>query len=210
MRNASAVPPTLDDFAPEQRTQLRRASTPARIQRLLDSMTYNLEPLGRTCSSPRVALERGSAHCLEGAFIAAAALRLHRRPPLVLDLEAERDDDHVVAVFREPGGWGAIAKSNFSGLRYRAPVYRTLRELALSYYEHYFNLRGERTLRRYSLPVNLARFDAIQWMTAATPLWDIPRYLVGIRHFELLPRSARPFTRVDARSFAAGLLGHSH
>ncbi len=103
---------------------------------------------------------------MEGALLAAAALRVNGHPPLLMDLEAVRDDDHVVALYRERGLWGGIAKSNFAGLRFRAPIYRTLRELALSYFEHYYNLRGERTLRAYSVPVNLARLDSQHWMTA--------------------------------------------
>ena len=109
-------------------------------------------------------------------------------PPLLVDLEAVRDDDHVLAVFRRGGHWGALAKSNYSGLRYREPVYRTLRELAMSYFEHYFNLKGEKTLRRYSRPVNLARFDRIGWMTSEEDVWAIPEHLVTISHTPLLSR----------------------
>ena len=126
------------------------------------------------------------AHCMEGALFGAAALAFHGFPPLLLDLEAVRDDDHVLAVFRERGHWGAIAKSNYAGLRFREPVYRTLRELAMSYFEHYFNLAGEKTLRAYSRPVNLARFDGIGWMTAERDVWEIPEYLCGIPHTPLL------------------------
>ena len=94
-----------------------------------------------------------TAHCLEGALLAAAALRVQGQPPLLLDLEAVRDDDHVLAVFKQHNCWGAIAKSNYSGLRFREPVYRTLRELAMTYFEHYFNLEREKTLRKYSRPI---------------------------------------------------------
>ena len=103
---------------------------------------------------------------MEGALLAAAALRVQGFPPLLLDLEAVRDDDHVLAVFKQHGHWGAIAKSNYSGLRFREPVYCNLRELAMSYFEHYYNLEAEKTLRAYSRPVNLGRFDRIGWMTA--------------------------------------------
>jgi hypothetical protein len=147
---------------------------------------------------------------MEGALFGAAALRLLGYPPLLLDLEAVRDDDHVLAIFRAHGHWGAIAKSNYSGLRYREPVYRTLRELAMSYFEHYYNLRKEKTLRRYSRPVNLRRFDSIQWMTAGEDVWAIPEYLCGIFHRELLgPRMAARLGRVDDRLFAAGLVGRA-
>ena len=122
---------------------------PAGVQRALDAMPYHL---AETAWSPRRVLAERTAHCLEGAIFAAAALRVLGFPPLLLDLEAVQDTDHVIAVYRADGHWGAIAKSNFSGLRCRAPVYRTLRELAMSYFEDYINLRGERTLRASSAP----------------------------------------------------------
>ena len=132
------------------------------------------------------------------------------RSPLLLDLEAVRDDDHVLAIFRQRGCWGALAKSNYSGLRYREPVYRTLRELVMSYFEHYYNLRREKTLRHYSRPVNLRRFDRIAWMTAEEDVWPVPEYLCAIRHTPVLPASVvRHLGRVDARLFAAGLTGRT-
>ena len=145
---------------------------------------------------------------MEGALFGAAALRMLGYPPLLLDLEAVRDDDHVLAIFRLRGHWGAVAKSNYTGLRYREPVYRTLRELAMSYFEHYYNLKKEKTLRRYSRPVNLRRFDSIGWMTAEEDVWAIPEYLCGIAHRPLVgPRLAARLGRVDERLFAAGLVG---
>ena len=141
---------------------LKALKTPEKIQRFLDiEIGYNKEPDGDTIRSPRRVLRDMVAHCLEGALLAAAALRVQGFPPLLLDLEAVRDDDHVLAVFKQHGHWGAIAKSNYSGLRFREPVYRNLRELAMSYFEHYFNLAQEKTLRNYSRPVNLARFDRL-------------------------------------------------
>jgi hypothetical protein len=194
---------------PRELRELRRLTTPARIQRFLDKdIGYDLEPEGDTCRSPRSVLRDRVAHCLEGALLAAAALRVQGYPPLVLDLEAVRDDDHVLAVFRHQGHWGAIAKSNYAGLRFREPVYRTLRELVMSYFEHYFNLSGEKTLRRYSRPINLARFDSIDWMTSEDDLWPVNDHLVGVRHFDLLPNGrSQNLSRVDDRLFAAGLTG---
>ena len=165
--------------------------------------------LADTAWSPRYVLEKKTAHCLEGAIFAAAALRVLGYPPLLVDLEAEQDTDHVIAVFKLDGHWGAIAKSNYAGCRYREPVHRTLRELAISYFDVYFNLRGERTLRRYSQPINLARFDARHWMTTDGPVWFIPEYLVDVAHTALIsPRMARRLTRLDFRSYKAGLVGH--
>ena len=134
-------------LSPENLRTLRALKTPARIQRFIDELEYQYAD---TAWSPGRVLRERKGHCLEGALVAAAALRVNGHPPLLMDLEAVHDDDHVVAIFRERGLWGGIAKSNFAGLRFRAPIYRTLRELALSYFEQYYNLRGERTLRAYS------------------------------------------------------------
>ena len=145
---------------------------------------------------------------MDGALFAAAALRVQGRPPLILDLEAEHDDDHVLAVFKAKHGWGAIGRSNYSGLRYREPVYRTIRELVMSYFESYFNLRRQKTLRNYSRPVNLARFDPIHWMTTEEDVWDIPNHLVRIPHTKIAPETAiSTYSRVDRRLFDAGLVG---
>ncbi len=188
---------------------LRKLSSPARIQQFLDAeIGYNKEEHGDTCRSPRRVLRDRVAHCMEGALFAAAALRVLGFPPLIVDLESVRDDDHIVAVFRQRGCWGAIAKSNYAGLRFREPVYRTLRELAMSYFEHYYNLAGEKTLRAYSRPVNLSRFDSIAWMTAEEDLWVIPEYLNTIPHRRLLtPEMERRLNRIDQRLFAAGRVG---
>jgi hypothetical protein len=203
--------PTHNQLTAEERRLFRSLGAPWGVQRFLDEqIAYNHEPGGvQTCRSPRRVLRDRVAHCMEGALFGAAALRLLGFPPLLLDLEAVRDDDHVLALFRVDGLWGAIAKSNYAGLRYREPVYRTLRELAMSYFEHYYNLKGERTLRAYSRrPVNLARFDGLEWMTADDDIWDIPHYLCAISHVPLLPRaSIRRLSPMDKRLYAAGLVG---
>lgn len=194
----------------EERAVYRRLRTPEKIQRYLDDeIAYNKEPDGPSSKGPRPVIRDRRAHCMEGALFAAAALRMAGFEPLLLDLESVRDDDHVLAVFRQRGHWGAIAKSNYSGLRFREPVYRTLRELVMSYFAHYFNLQGERTLRAYSTrPVNLKRFDGIHWMTADRDLWEIPEYLCEIAHSRLMtPEMERCLTRMDRRLFDAGLCG---
>src|SRR4029077_6260048 len=150
----------LHEFTRNELRQLRALKTPVGVQRFLDSLPYHLAD---TAWSPRKVLQTKTAHCLEGAIFAAAALRVLGFPPLLWDLEAVNDTDHVLAIFKVRGCGGAVAKSNFSGCRYREPVYRTLRELAMSYFNIYFNLRGERTLRRYSQPVYLTRFDDRNW-----------------------------------------------
>jgi hypothetical protein len=193
-------------WAPTELRQLRSLKTPPGVQRFLDEMPYHL---AQTAWSPRVVLRERTAHCLEGATFAAAALRVLGYPPLLLDLEADNDTDHVLAVFKVRGHWGAVAKSNFTGCRYREPVYRTLRELALSYFHIYFNLRGERTLRRYSRPVNLARFDRDDWMTSEENIWVVPNHLCDIPHTPLLrPAQVRNLTRVDPRSVQGEIVGH--
>jgi hypothetical protein len=190
---------------------LKSLKTAERIQRFVDTeIAYNKEPDGDTIRSPRRVLRDEVAHCFEGALLGAAALRVQGYPPLLLDLEAERDDDHVLAIFKQKGCWGAIAKSNYSGLRFREPVYRSLRELVMSYFEHYFNLAREKTLRNYSRPVNLTRFDRIGWMTAEEDLWVISEHLEKIPHVALLRNGVgRRMARVGDRLFAAGLAGRA-
>jgi hypothetical protein len=166
--------------------------------------------LADTAWAPRRVLHENTSHCFEGALFAAAALRANGYPALIIDLEAEKDTDHVIAVYRMHNHWGALAKSNYTGCRYREPVYRTLRELALSYFDVYFNLRRERSLRTFSRPVNLARFDKQNWTTTDKPLWFIALHLFEVRHYRLLtPAMEKSLHRLDDRSFKAGCLGRA-
>ncbi len=204
MQLASSIQPKV--FTPSELRFLRSLKNPVGIQRFLDSLPYHH---AKTAWSPRVVLRERTAHCLEGATFAAAALRVLGYPPLIWDFESDHDTDHVLAIFKMRGHWGAIGKSNFTGCRYREPIYRTLRELALSYFHIYFNLRGERTLRRYSRPVNLARFDSCQWATAEKDIWMIPEYLCEIPHTSLLkPALVKNLTRVDPRTVQGEIVGH--
>jgi hypothetical protein len=194
-------------FTPKELRKVRSLKDPHGIQCFLDDMPYHLAD---TAWSPRRVLREQTSHCLEGAIFGAAALRANGFPPVILDLEAEADTDHVVAVFKIDGHWGAIAKSNYTGCRYREPVYRSLRELAMSYFEGYFNLRRERSLRTFSRPVNLSRFDHLNWMTTDKPVWFIAEYLFTIPHFRLLtPEMEKRLHRLDERSFRAGCLGRA-
>lgn len=200
-------PHKYDSFglSPGDLRTLRALRTPAQIQKFIDALEYQYADTAR---SPQRVLRERKGHCLEGALIAAAALRVNGQPPMLMDLEAVHDDDHVVAIYREGGLWGGIAKSNFAGLRFRAPVYRTLRELALSYFEPYYNLRGERTLRAYSRPVNLARLDHQRWMTSEEDVWYVPERLIDAKHYPLFPaKLACTLPRLDRRSFEAGMHG---
>ncbi len=192
-------------LSPQDVRTLRALKTPAKIQKFIDALTYQYAD---TAWSPQRVLRERKGHCLEGALLAAAALRIQGHPPLLMDLESVRDDDHVLAIYREGDLWGSIAKSNFAGLRFRAPIYRSPRELALSYFENYYNLRGERTLRSYSGPVNLERLDSQHWMTSEEDVWCVPELLIAARHYPLLPdKAARALPRLDRRSFEAGMHG---
>jgi len=194
-------------FTSAELRKLRSLKDPHGIQRLLDDMPYHLAD---TAWSPRRVLRENTSHCFEGALFAAAALRANGYPPLILDLEADHDTDHVIAIYRINGHWGAVAKSNFTGCRYREPVYRSLRELALSYFDVYFNLRGERTLRTFSRPVHMARFDPHGWMTTEEHLWYVAEYLFTIRHHRLFTAAMiKKLYRLDDRSFRAGCLGRA-
>ncbi len=196
----------LAEFTPKELRKLRALKTPAGVQRFLDSIPYHL---AGTSWSPRRVLQEETAHCLEGSIFAAAALRALGFPPLILDFEAHRDTDHVVALYQVNGHWGAVAKSNFAGCRWREPVHRTLRELAISYFDTYFNLRRQRSLRTYSRPVNLARFDPRHWMTAEKDVWFIAEYLCEIPHTRLLkPWMHRRLRPADQRLYRAELTGH--
>lgn len=186
---------------------LSSLSTPKKIQDFVDRLEYNLEEDGETCFSPRKVLREKKASCIEGAIFAAAALRLQGYPPLVVDLTSVRDDDHIIAVFKQHGYWGAIAKSKYTGLQFREPIHRTIRELALSYFEGYFNFDGEKTLRGYSRPINLSRFDKINWMTTEKDLFCIEDYLNKISHRKLLTnRMIHNLRRVTSLMKEAGEL----
>ena len=195
-------------LTPREVSTLAHLTPPWRIQKFLDDLDYDVR--GEGCRSPRRVLRERRVQCMDGALFAAAALRVQGEPPLLLDLEAVRDDDHVLALFRRYGRWGAIARSNYSGLRFREPLFATIRDLVLSYVEGYFNLRREKTLRRYSRPVDVSRFDARGWMTAEDDLWDIPNYLAGIPHVRLLtPGDEEALAPVSRVVFEAGLVGRA-
>ncbi len=191
-------------FSPAELRKLRSLKDPYGIQRYLDAMPYHLED---TAWSPRRVLRENTSHCYEGALFAAAALRANGYPPLLLDFESVHDTDHVIAIYRVDGCWGAVAKSNFTGCRFREPVHRSLRELAISYFNLYFNLRGERTLRTFSRPVNLKRFDHLDWMSSQKPVWFVAEYLLTIFHYRLISQAqAKRLHRVDGRLFRAECL----
>lgn len=176
-------------LSPEELAVLKKLDTPEKIQDFLDAFPSNLSRYSDSCSSPRMALGKGRAHCIEGAFIAATALLLQGEEPLLMDLKAKSpDSDHVVALFKRNGFWGALSKSNHPVLRYRDPIYRTPRELALSYFHEYVLARsGDKTLRSYSRPFSLKRFGT-DWITSTHHLWDIALALDQSHHYPLLSK----------------------
>ena len=179
---------------------------PLDIQRWLNRIAYDPEQGSR---SPRWVMRERKANCFEGALFAAAALRFLGYPPLLVDLRSsDNDDDHVIAVFRRRGAWGALAKSNYTTLRFREPVFRSIRELVMSYFEGYFNPWGHKTLREYSLPFNLARFDRRSWMTTDEKLEFMGDALDRSAHRKVLtPAMVRSLERADLDLVMAGLLG---
>jgi hypothetical protein len=187
---------------------LKKLNTPKKIQDFLNKLTINFEPDGDTCMSPRKVLKEKSAHCIEGAMLAALALKLSGRPALVVDLTATiKDFDHVIAVFKEHGRWGAISKTNHAVLRYREPVYNSIHELVMSYFHEYFDDNGRKNLRSYSPPVDLFKKFGVEWITKKDDVWEIPEYLAECKHYNILNRKQiRMLRRADLIEIKAGKL----
>jgi hypothetical protein len=173
-------------LTPAEFAVLRRLDTPQKIQDYLYRLKQNFEVDGDTCRPVKAVLKAGNAHCIEGAMLAACAFWVHGEPPLLLDMRAVHDYDHVVALFRRNGLWGAISKTNGFGLRGRDPVYRTLRELAISYFHEYCNRRDQKTLREYSIPYDLRRVDPEIWVSGEQNAWVVAEELDDLRHFKLM------------------------
>jgi hypothetical protein len=175
---------------------LRRMNTPAKVQEYLDSIPSNKEKDGETCMSPRRVLQQKKAHCIEGVMLACTAFMLAGRKPLVLNLKVSKDDDdHVIALFKENGYWGAVSKTNHSVLRYRDPVYKTVRELAMSYFHEYFlSDGGKKTMLGYSRPINIKRFGT-SWITEGRDLWDIAEYIYDSYHYPAVPMKNKKLLR---------------
>jgi len=178
---------------------------PDKIQGFLDSIDYNPN---YECRSPRWIIRKRSAHCFEGALFAAAALQFIGYRPLIVDMKAYNDDDHVIAVFKEADHWGAVAKSNFTTLRYREPVYRSLRELVMSYFDFYFNIAGDKSLRSYSLPLDLAIYKSRHWATTDEDLEYIGDKLEKIRHYPVVNnKMIKNLKKASDTMLKAGMMG---
>jgi len=196
---------TTAEWTPKERALLARLDAPIKIQQFLNTMAYDPAP---GTASPRVVLRERKANCFEGALFAAAALRALGHPPLLVDMRSHNDDDHVLAVFRRRGAWGSVAKSNFTVLRFREPIYRSIRELMMSYFDVYFNAIGEKTLRAYSVPFDLARFDKNHWMTTEEDVSYIGDALDRARHYKVLTSvQIRDLRLADPDLVKAGLMG---
>ena len=207
MPRRPALPRFAEALTPDERRLFRRLRSPGAIQDFLEMLPINFERDGETCKSPRRVLATGTAHCLEGAMLAAAALWFHGRPPLLLDLKARRGDfDHVVAPFFLGGRWGAISKTNHAVLRWRDPVYASPRELAMSYFHEYFKDDGRKTLVSHSGPFDLARRGA-GWVTSTKNLWDVQYALDVAAHHPIAPaRALRSLRRAAPIERRAGRL----
>ena len=190
-------------LTPAEFALLRRLDTPQKIQAFVYGLRQNFELAGDTCRPVRHVLRHRAAHCIEGAMLAACALWVHGEPPLLMDMRAVQDFDHVVALFRRHGRWGAISKTNGIGLRWRDPVYGSLRELAMSYFHEYANRRDHKTLREYSVPFDLRRVDPKVWVVGGEKrgskhAWSVAEALDEIRHFKLVDgRHLRAVIRRD-------------
>jgi len=197
---------SLDDFLTEdERLLVAGLNSPAAIQSFLDSIPYSADPVYRC---PLSVLRDRRAHCFDGAVFAAAMLARTGEPPLIVDMLPENDDDHVLAVYRRAGAWGCVAKSNFTVLRAREPVYRSLRELIMSYFDVFFNLARQKTLRGYTYPLNLRRFDRYAWWSDDAAMDRIAAGLDTVRKvWVVTPGQVAELGLVDDGIYRAGLLG---
>lgn len=175
---------------------LKKLNTPTLVQDYLESIPFNHEDKGETCMSPRRVLREGKAHCLEGAMLAAYAFMLQGRRPLIMSIKVTKDDyDHVVALYKENGYWGAVSKTNHSVLGFRDPVYKNIRELAMSYFHEYFLIKnGKKTMRGYSRPISMLRFGT-KWVTEENELFDIALWISDHNHLSVIPEDMNTFLR---------------
>jgi hypothetical protein len=184
---------------------LKTINDPDKIQGFLDSVEYNPK---YECRSPRWVIRKKSAHCFEGALFAAAALQYIGHEPLIIDMKSFNDDDHVIAVFKVDNHWGSVAKSNFTSLRFREPVYRSIRELVMSYFDFYFNMAGDKSLRSFSLPLNLNQYNSQNWTTTDEDLEFIGDKLEQMRHYPVVnEKMIKNLKKASDLMLKAGMLG---
>ena len=192
-------------FTQKELVMMKRFNTPAKVQDFLNRIPVNFEKDGiDTAKSPIMVLRAKSAHCIEAAMLGAYILSLHGHLPLLLHLAStDEDKDHVIAPFKIEGLWGALSKGNHVTLRYRDPVYKTIRELVMSYFNEYYLENGHKTMRSYSRPLNLNIFDT-KWMVQEDDLWNIDDELDKIKHFAVAPkeiiRKLRPVDSIERKA----------
>lgn len=173
-------------LTPDELSILTKLDSPEKIQTFVSAIPHNFEVNGDSCMSVREVLSKRRAHCIEGAMVAALAFWINGDRPILMDLVAGKGDfDHVVTLFKRDGCWGAISKGNHAYTRYRDPVYRTLRELSMSYFHEYYDTNGEKTLRQYSLPFDIRKYKPEVWITGKDA-WTIAEDIGSARHFYLL------------------------
>lgn len=180
-----------EKYTKKERSLFKRLNTPAKIQDYINKIPFNFNEREGSCLSPRSVLTKKKADCIEGALFASAVLEFHGFLPLVVDLRSTikpYDYDHVIAVYKKDGFWGAISKTNHSVLRYREPIYRDIRELVMSYFHEYYLDNGKKTLREYSIPFDLNYFNKINWRTSEKDLSSIMTKLDKIRHHKILTK----------------------
>ena len=196
------------DLIRSEEKLFKKLSTPIKIQDFLDTIPMNFERDGDTHYSPRTALKQNTAHCIEGALIAATALWYHGERPLIIDMRGRRPDvDHIVTLYKKSGYWGAISKTNHATIRFRDPIYKNVRELALSYFHEWFmNKNGEKTLESYSDPLDMRAFGSA-WITDADDLWWLDEKLDALKHHSLVPKGNKKYIRpADTMELKAGRL----
>lgn len=177
------------DYTKEEIKLFKKLNTPQKIQDYLNSLPFNFDERAGSCLSPRMVLQNNKADCIEGAIFAAAVLEFHGEKPLVVDLRTVKkpfDYDHVVAIFKKDGYFGAISKTNHSVLRYRDPIYKNIRELVMSFFHEYFLPNGAKSLREYSEPFNLNYFNKLDWRTSEKNLSEVMDHLDKIKHKSIL------------------------
>ena len=192
-------------FTKKEKDLIKKLNTPAKVQDFLNTLSFNFEENGETLKSPILTLRARRAHCMEGALLGAYILSCHGYKPLILNLETSSGDfDHVIALFKEDGRWGALSKTNHAVLRYREPVYKNVRELVLSYFHEYFLDSGVKTLRRYSRPLDLNVFEK-NWEAMEGNLWGIDQELDKIKHYDVASKKTlKKLRKVDKIEIEAG------
>ena len=192
-------------FTKKEKDLIKKLNTPAKVQDFLNTLPFNFEENGETLKSPILTLRARRAHCMEGALLGAYILSCHGYKPLILNLETSRGDfDHVIALFKEDGRWGALSKTNHAVLRYREPVYKNVRELVMSFFHEYFLDSGVKTLRRYSRPLDLNVFEK-NWEVMEGDLWGIDQELDKIKHYDIAPKKTlKKLRKADKIEIEAG------